>query len=598
MKRLARYLLPALALAAVLLPASSQAVTVGGAVRQPLNLTAETLARLGTVEVRLADLTRDKRFNGVFVYRGVPLGTILEAARIEKDGPGFKKTTDLAIAVRTRDGRTTVLSWGEVFYRNPSNAILAIAATPVLPHKAQGCGECHAADFYQPVLDRYRRDIGFPKLVLANDFYSDRSLEDVVSIEVVDLRQGTAKKEGAKPSAARFTISDGTGRDREFTKLSGYPRAAVEVRIVGDGHGFHGVQALEGVPLRALLRQAAKDGSTDKAVLISSTDGYRVCLSIGEIFLSSLGERIIIAESAAKKPGEETHFTLAIPDDLAADRMVKTVSRIEVIPLKPQPKLYVIGMGCGDPALLTLEAVSAMGKADCFIVSEGMAKQFAHYLAGKPVLFDPMLNYEPVFRKKHPGLSDAEVKTRLESQRVADMKKIRDSLDAGRSVALLDHGDPTIYGGWQHWIEPEVKGRFEVVTGVSAFNAANAMFANGRIYTGVSAYGGAAPDNLLCNKGNVIITAPNSLAENEPLLKSVAANGDTMAVFMGLGELDKLEPLLRRHYPETAPVAIAYNAGRTGESRIVRTSLRELRKTAQAEGERMMGMIYIGSCLK
>ena len=97
------------------------------------------------------------------------------------------------------------------------------------------------------------------------------------------------------------------------------------------------------------------------------------------------------------------------PDDTAADRMVKTVSRMEVISLKQQPKLYVISMGCGDPALLTLEAVSAMGKADAYIASEGMAKQFAAYMGGKPVLFDPMLNFEPVFRKNNPGLSKEEV---------------------------------------------------------------------------------------------------------------------------------------------------------------------------------------------
>jgi precorrin-4 methylase len=316
------------------------------------------------------------------------------------------------------------------------------------------------------------------------------------------------------------------------------------------------------------------------------------------LFLSPLGERIIISEQQVGASADGKKFTLVVPDDTAADRMVKTVSRIEVISLKQQPKVYIIGMGCGDPALLTLEAVSAMGKADAFIVSEGMAKQFAAYMGGKPVLFDPMLNFEPVFRKKNPGLNPAEVKMKLEANRAADMKKIREALAAGKSVALLDHGDPTIYGGWQHWIEPEVGGRFEVITGVSAFNAANAMFANGKLYTGISAYSGAAPDNLLCNKGNAVITAPRSLAANEELLKSVAAGGDTVAIFMGLGEMDTLEPLLRKYYPDTAPVAIAYKAGYGNGARIVRTTLRELRDVAARESEKMMGMIYIGACLK
>jgi precorrin-4 methylase len=591
-------LLAAIALALAVLPSSSQALTVGGAVRQPLNLDTETLSRMAAAEVRLADLTRGRKFSGVFMYRGVPLRTILEMAKLEKDGPGFKKATDLAIAVRNRDGKTVVLSWGEIFYRNPDNVLIAVAAAPVLPHMAKGCGECHAKSFYQPTLDQFQRRIGFPKLVLANDFYADRSLEDVVSIEVVDLKRDSVKKDGPKPPSARFTVTDATGKSTEFTSLSKYPRTTVEVKILGDGHGYHGVQKHEGVPLRAFLGASTGESDTDRVVLVTSTDGYRVSLSAGELFLSPLGDRILISESIDKKSAKDRKFTLVIPDDLAADRMVKTVSKIEVVSLKQQPKLYVISLGCADPPLMTLEAVSAMGKADAFIVSESMAKQFAAYMAGKPVLFDPMLNFEPVFMKKNPGLSQEEAKRKLEAQRAADMKKIRDTLAAGKSIALLEHGDPTIYGGWQHWIEPEVDGRLEVITGVSAFNAANALFANSKIYTGISAFEAGGLGNRVCNKGNVVITAPYSLAANEGLLKEAAAGGDMVAIFMGLKEMEKLSPLLRKYYPETAPVAIVYKAGYAGEASITRTTLGDLQKIAEQEKEKMMGMIYIGSCLR
>jgi precorrin-4 methylase len=598
MKHLIGYLFAALAITAVSLTSPSHALTVGGAVRQPLNLTVETLSRLGATEVRLTDLPRDKKFGGVFVYQGVPLRTILEMAKIAKDGPGFMKQSDMAIVVRTADGRSTVLSWGEIFYRNPSHAVIAVSATPVMPHHSKGCGECHATSFFQPTLDQLKRKVGLPKLVLAEDFYSDRSLEDVVAIEVIDLKRGVAKKEVGKPSTARFTITDIAGQNIEFTELSTYPRRVVDFKNVGDGRGFHGTGSFEGVPLRELLRKIDGGQEMDRAILVTSTDGYRAAFSFGEIFLSPMGERFIISENKGKSSGEEKRFTLVSPDDLAADRMVKTVSRIEVISLKQQPKLYVISTGCGDPALLTLEAVSAMGKADAYIASEGMAKQFAAYMGGKPLLFDPMLNFEPVFRKNNPGLSKEEVKRKLEAQRAADMKKIRDALAAGKSIALLEHGDPTIYGGWQHWIEPEVAGRFEVITGVGAFNAANAMFANGKVYTGISAFEAGRSDNLVCNKGNILITAPFSLAANEGLLKEAAEGGDMVAIFMGLKEMEKLSPLLKKYYPESAPVAIVYKAGYTGEASITRTTLRELREVAERENEKMMGMIYIGACLK
>jgi precorrin-4 methylase len=586
----------ALALAVIGAPLPSHALTVGGSVRQPLNLNNEDLSQFGTIETRTTDITRDGRYNGVFVYRAVPLRALLQAASIRKDEGGFNKTTDLAIAVRNKEGKTSVLSWGEVFYRNPGNAVVAVSATPVVPHHSQGCGQCHGEEVYQPALDKLKRKVGLPKLVLANDFYSDRSLEDIVSIEVVDLKKGSAKKPDPKPTTTKFSIIDTKGRSTEFTDLAGYRTIKLDFKEVGDGRGYHGVKHFEGVPVRDILAKVDAGQEIDKAIHITSTDGYQALFSFGEIYLSPLGERIIISQG--KAAGGEKKFTLVISDDTAADRMVKTVSRVEIVSLKNQPKLYVISMGCGNPSLLTLEAVSAMGKADAFIAAEGMAKEFAAYMGDKPVLFDPMLNYEPFFRKKNPGLKPEEVKAKLEAQRVADMRKIRDALEAGKSVALLEHGDPTIYGGWQHWIEPEVAGKFEVVTGISAFNASNAMFANHKVYSGISAFDKAGGDNLLCNRGSVVLTAPASLAANEGLLKAVAASGDTMAIFMGLSELKTMTPLLKKYYPETTPAAIAYKAGYSYGSRIVQTTLKELQATAEKEGERLMGMIYIGSCLK
>ena len=58
-------------------------LTVGGAVKQPLSLSFDDLAKRAQVTVRLAEVTSDKNYNGVFLYSGVPLKTILENAHIE-----------------------------------------------------------------------------------------------------------------------------------------------------------------------------------------------------------------------------------------------------------------------------------------------------------------------------------------------------------------------------------------------------------------------------------------------------------------------------------------------------------------------------------
>ncbi len=403
-------------------PASSPALTIGGAVRQPLNFGNEDLARFDSVTVRLNDLTRDKQFNGVFLYRGVPLRNLLELAAIAKDGPGFWKSTDLAIVVRNREGKRTVLSWGEVFYKNPSNVVIAYAATPVIPHHEDSCVKCHPASLYQPVLDRLKRTISFPKLILSNDFYSDRCLEDIVSIEVVDIKAGSMTR---KPDATRtdsFTITDVTGKSVQVSSLAGHAPFTVTFKEVGDGRGYHGIRNYTGVSLPDLLRPVDNLRDMDRVLLVTSKDGYRSTFSFGEVFLDPLGERLVVAESKGATP-EKNSFTLVPPDDLAADRMLKSIDTIEILSLKEEPKVYIISIGCADPNLLTLEAISAMGKADTFIASKETMKEFAHYLAGKPLLFDPMGNFEPRFRKSHPGLSPAELKKQLEAQRAADMNK-------------------------------------------------------------------------------------------------------------------------------------------------------------------------------
>jgi hypothetical protein len=331
MKKQLAMLLAVFASALLFAPAPSHAFTVGGAVQQPLNLSSDDLSRFVATEVRLADFTRDKHYNGVFDYQGVPLQTLLRMAAMRKTGGGFNKNTDLAVVVRNQAGKEVALSWGEVFYRNPSNIIVAFSFTPVLPHRTDGCAKCHAPGFYQPALDKLKRKVGLPKLVLANDFYSDRCLEDIVSIEVVDLNRGSAKKPVPEPSAAKFTVIDAAGTGQDFADLSGFSRKQVDFKNIGDGRGFHGFRQFDGVALREVLARFDAGQEPDKVVLVTATDGYQGLFSFGEIFLAALGDRIIISQQL--KDASKS-FTLVVPDDTAADRMVKNIRKVEILSLQ------------------------------------------------------------------------------------------------------------------------------------------------------------------------------------------------------------------------------------------------------------------------
>ncbi|HOP85028.1 MAG TPA: SAM-dependent methyltransferase [Syntrophorhabdaceae bacterium] len=560
---------------------SSMALTIGGSVRQPLNLTINDLLRFESVEARITEVTADNSYRGVFIYRGVPLKTLLNFAFIQKEEEGFSKPIDLAVVVRNREGKAVTLSWGEIFYRNPQEVMIAFSATPVIPHH-NNCGDCHTLDFYKPVMDQLKRKVGFPKLVITKDFFTDRCLEEVIHIEVVNLKQKAEKKKMDKLFSPKFTIAGMNNKSFEINDLSGYRHFEVSIKQVGDGRGYHGLKRFSGVSLIELLKKVGVKQEIDSAILVSSIDGYRTLLSYGELFMAPDGERVMIADKIGTEPLKENgKFALVIPDDISADRMVKAVSKIEVISFKTIPKVYIIGMGCADTSLITLEAISYMGKADVFVAPEDIVKRFSKYMGDKPVLFDPLRNAEHMFKKNNPNLSEEELKSKLEAQRAADLKKIKDAFNEGKSIALLEYGDPTIYGAWQYWLEEHFRGHIEIVPGISAFNAANAMIGK----------------HLGC-KGSIILTVPKGLTKNEEMLKAIATNGDTIAIFIGLMELKNLVALLEKYYSQTTPVYVAYRAGYSESKHLLKTTLGEVISATEKEKERHLGMIYIGPCLK
>ncbi|MFA5322895.1 MAG: hypothetical protein WC373_09505, partial [Smithella sp.] len=156
--------------------ASSPSVRISGAVKQPLRLTIDDLAKFQSINVRLNEVDSKKNFHGVFNYQGVSLRTLLELACIQKEENSFVKKLDMAIVVRNKAGKQIVLSWGEVFYKNPAETVIAFSAMPIMPYRLEK---------YEKWSNLLNRPIGFPKLVVANDLYNDRCMEEITSIEVI-----------------------------------------------------------------------------------------------------------------------------------------------------------------------------------------------------------------------------------------------------------------------------------------------------------------------------------------------------------------------------------------------------------------------------
>ena len=568
----------------LMLPVNSSvyaaSISITGAVRQPLNLSIEDLCRFKTVRIQLNEILKDKSYRGAWFYNGVPLRTLLETAFVEKEESAFKKPIDLAVLVKNSEGEEVALSWGEIFYKNSCDIIIATSATPIKPHRS--CSSCHTPEEYEPRMKQFDRKIGFPKLVVACDQYADRSIENIVSIEVIDPSPRMPADRSAKLYSPSFVVTGKVKHELIIKDLSGFPhRRAMHVLHMGEGMGYHGSNDYSGVLFNDIINRAGIEPSLSQIFHISAPDGYRTTFSYGEIFLNRVEDNNIIADMKnGKKIEKEGKFIFVPSDDLMADRDIKAVNKIEVMDLKRKPELTFIGIGCGDTDLLTLQAITAMSRADEFICNPDMKKRFGKYMGDKPVLFNIYDFIPPVIKKQNPGLSQAELNKKFDDKETEMADTIKAELKKGKNVAILDYGDPTIWSASEYLSEHFDADMINIVPGLSSFNVASAML---KRHTGC--------------KGSIILTTSKGILSNKPLFEAAAKNGETLSVFMAMRDLPELVEFLNTAYKADTPVHIAYRAGYSGSEKVVITDIKGLKDTIDSEKEKNLFLVFIGPCL-
>ncbi len=562
-------------------PAPQPTLTITGKVTNPLKLTVADLARFQSVEIQLNEVDRDRQFHGIYLHQAVPLRTLLDMAEITTQDQPTGKGIELAIRVTGASGKQVVLSWGEVYYSNAAEYAIAFAAAPVKPMMTEArCLKCHGPEIYQSALDQYERPAQLPKLLIRGDFYTGRCVEGVTRIEVVDIYPKLKSDRSLKLESSEFQVTGLVAKELKLSSLKDYPQMSMWKKVVGLHMGYHGLHLYKGVSLAKVLEAAGVGDELTKAVMISAPDGYRALFSFGELFQSFKGRRIMLAESVDGKPLKGQRggkYRIIVPEELVDDRDVLAVARIEIIDLKPKAKISIIGVGPGDTDLLTLEALSALARADVLVAPADIAQRFAPYLGNKPNLFDPLQLIKHMYRKAHPELSAEELSEQVTVERDAGVQKIRKALDEGKNVAFLDWGDPLIYGS-SRWIRAFFDDdELETVPALSSFNVANAM-----IQRDIGA------------GGSIVITVPSGLKENPQLLAALAKSGDTLAIFMGLKQFKELQVLFNEHYAVDTPVDLVYSAGIADSERLIRTTLQKAVGELEADPEKFLGLIYMG----
>ncbi len=144
-----------------------------------------------------------------------------------------------------------------------------------------------------------------------------------------------------------------------------------------------------------------------------------------------------------------------------------------------QGRFFVVGIGPGDPELITLKAARIIREAAVVAFHAGVRKQsHARRIAGDLVpagAIEEELRY-PVTTgtTDHPG---GYVGALADFYDACDAR-VTAHLEAGRDVVLLAEGDPLFYGSSMYLVD-RLKDRFttEVVPGITAFAAATAGLA-------------------------------------------------------------------------------------------------------------------------
>ena len=142
-------------------------------------------------------------------------------------------------------------------------------------------------------------------------------------------------------------------------------------------------------------------------------------------------------------------------------------------------RLYGVGLGPGDPELITRKAARLIGAADVIAFHAGVGKESnARRIAAELIpghVIEEELRY-PITTGStdHPG-GYAGLITEFYEKCAT---RLAAHLDAGRDVVVLAEGDPLFYGSFMY-LHDQLSDRFatEVVPGVPAFAAATAILA-------------------------------------------------------------------------------------------------------------------------
>ena len=264
---------------------------------------------------------------------------------------------------------------------------------------------------------------------------------------------------------------------------------------------------------------------------------------------------------------------------------------------KEETKFFVVGVGPGDPDLITLRGLETIKKADVIVCTRTpqtskhrLGTYFAFEEKFAPYIEDKTLVHTDWFLGRYYGKpsSDFEGDERRKYEEItANRNKVvaelRQALEAGKVVVVLSKGDPLIYGPHAWYLDEFQDVQPVVVPGLSSFNAANAAL--GR--------------NVTAGKQtrSVILTAGFSSQGNTDSVEELSTHRCTMVAFTMGTEFEEFVSRVSAHYPPDTPIAVVMYAGYADKETVVQGTLNNILSRVNGNDLPFEYLVYVGSFL-
>ena len=248
--------------------------------------------------------------------------------------------------------------------------------------------------------------------------------------------------------------------------------------------------------------------------------------------------------------------------------------------------LYLVSVGNGDQDNITLRAINTIKDSHIIFCDKRILDKFPVLLHEKEI-HDTGFGIFGIY-----GKTPEEAKKNKRFNYEEKLKEfneinsiIRKAVKDGKTVSVLDSGDPTIYGPHMWYMEAFEDLNPEIIPGISCFNAANAALKKG-VTSGKKAH-------------SVILTASFGKEEYTGIdsIEKLAANQSTMVFFTMFLNFEEVVKKLSTHYPPETPIAIVLYAGYKEKEKVIQGTLGTILEKTKGEKLPHEHLIYVGDFL-